>query len=90
MAHTAPILALLPLSRNVEARIRRLEELGRETCVLTWEEFEALKELRTVTDETVDIFRDLGVLGYTGNLTLFHAKSWTGEPLRYRDYDSRA
>ena len=80
---------LKPLSARVESLVRQVEAVGGETCVLTWPEFEALGKARSVIVENRDIFRDLGVLGYAGSVTIFHSEYWSSKPLKFRDYDSR-
>ena len=89
MPRTTQISTLKPLSATVEAWVSQIEAMGGETCVLTWPEFEALAKARTLVVENRDIFRDLGVLGYAGNVTIFHGEYWSSKPLRFRDYDSR-
>lgn len=80
---------LQPLSVSVDSWVRQVEAAGGETCVLTWPEFEALAKARTLVMENRDIFRDLGVLGYAGSVTIFHSESWSSKPLKYRDFESR-
>jgi hypothetical protein len=80
---------LKPLSARVESLVRQVEAVGGETCVLTWPEFEALGRSMDVVAENREIFRDLGVLGYVGQVTVFHSESWSAKPLKFRDFESR-
>jgi len=89
MKHAPATPAHQPLSNSVAAWIQQLETAGVETCVLTWPEFEALGKVRAVEAENRDIFRDLGVLGYAGSVTIFHADYWSGKPLKFMDFESR-
>ena len=89
MPRTSPTSNLKSLSATVDAWVSQVEASGGETCVLTWPEFEALGKARTVIVENRDIFRDLGVLGYAGPVTIFHNEYWSSKPLKFRDYDSR-
>ena len=76
-------------SNSVEAWILQVQAQGGETAVLTWPEFEALGRAMDVVAENREIFRDLGVLGYVGTVTVFHAESWSANPLKFRDFESR-